>query len=91
MFGIIRHYTYDSANNEIIDAKIRGEVRDMLIKMQGFHDYYWLDTGNGEGASVGIWEDKASADLSTEMAHSWVQQNLSMYLTTPPEVMEGGI
>ena len=91
MFAIIRRYKYDKANHETIDSLIRGEFRDMLSKMQGFHEYYWLETGDGEGASVGIWDNKESADLSTEMAHSWVQANLGQYLTTPPEILEGDI
>jgi hypothetical protein len=91
MFAIIRHYTYDPADHEVIDTKIRGEFRDLLSTMEGFHEYYWLETGHGEGASVGIWEDKVSADLSTEIARAWVQENLGAYLTAPPEIMEGGI
>jgi hypothetical protein len=91
MFAIIRHYTYDPVHHEVIDSLIRGEFREMLSKMAGFHEYYWLETGEGEGASVGIWDDRASADLSTEMARSWVQQNLGEYLTSPPEIMEGDI
>ncbi len=91
MFAIIRRYKYDPANHETIDSLIRGEFHDLLSKMQGFHEYYWLETGDGEGASVGIWDNKESADLSTDMARSWVQANLGEYLTTPPEILEGDI
>ncbi|MEI8403691.1 MAG: hypothetical protein WCG96_00220 [Actinomycetes bacterium] len=91
MFAIIRHYTYEPENHEIIDSLIRGEFRSMLSVMDGFHEYYWLETGHGEGASVGIWEDRASADLSTVMARSWVKENLSAYLSNAPDILEGDI
>ena len=53
--------------------------------------YYWLDTGNGEGASLGVFEDKAGADESVRLAAEYVKQCLSKLLTQKPEIIEGPI
>jgi len=53
--------------------------------------YYWLDTGDGEGASVGVFKDKAGADESVELAAEYVREHLSKLLTWKPEIIEGPI
>jgi hypothetical protein len=53
--------------------------------------YYWLDTGDGEGASLGVFEDKAGADESVRLAADYVKEHLSKLLTQKPEIIEGPI
>jgi len=53
--------------------------------------YYWLDTGNGEGASVSVFKDKAGADESVRLAADWVKENLSKLLIQKPEIIAGPI
>jgi hypothetical protein len=57
----------------------------------GFVRYYWLDTGEGEGASLGVFEDKAGADESVQLAADYVREHLSKLLTQKPEIIEGPI
>jgi hypothetical protein len=52
---------------------------------------YWLDTGNGKGASFGIFKDKAGADASVPLAADYVRDRLSKLLRQKPEIIEGGI
>ena len=58
---------------------------------KGFVRYYWLDTGNGEGASVSVFKDKAGADESVRLAADYVKEHLSKLLTQKPEIIEGPI
>ena len=53
--------------------------------------YYWLDSGNGDGASLSVFKDKAGADESVRLAADWVKDNLSKLLTEKPEIIEGPI
>ena len=53
--------------------------------------YYWLDTGNGEGASLSVFKDKAGADESVRLAVDYVKEHLSKLLTQKPEIIEGPI
>ena len=60
-------------------------------KANGFVRYYWLDTGNGEGASFGVFKDKAGADESVRLAADYVKERLSKLFTQKPEIIEGPI
>jgi hypothetical protein len=60
-------------------------------KAKGFQHYFWLDTGDGEGASFGLFSDKAGADESVRLASDYVRDRLSKLLTQKPEIIEGPI
>ena len=53
--------------------------------------YYWLDTGDGEGASLSVYKDKAGADESVRLAADYVKEHLSKLLTQKPEIIQGPI
>jgi hypothetical protein len=89
MFAVIRHYHFDKKDSAEIDRLIREEFVPLVKKAKGFRRYYWLDTGNGEGASFGIFNDKAGADESVHIAADYVRDRLSKLLRQKPEIIEG--
>lgn len=91
MFAVIRHYHFDKKDSAEIDRLVREEFVPLVKKAKGFRRYYWLDTGNGEGASFGIFDDKAGADESVRIAADYVRDHLSKLLRQKPEVIEGQI
>ena len=91
MFAVIRHYHFDKNNSAAISRAIREEFVPIVRKARGFQHYYWLDSGEGEGASFGIFSDKAGADESVRLAADYVRDRLSKLLTQKPEVIEGPI
>ena len=91
MFAVIRHYHFDPKDGAEIDRRVREEFVPIMKKANGFVRYYWLDTGNGEGASLSVFRDKAGADESVRLAAGWVKENLSKLLTEKPEVIEGPV
>jgi quinol monooxygenase YgiN len=91
MFAVIRHYHFDKNDSAAIDRAIREEFVPMVRKAKGFQHYYWLNTGEGEGASFGIFSDKAGADESVRLAADYVRDRLSKLLTQKPEIIEGSI
>ena len=91
MFAVIRHYHFDKKDSAEVDRSIREHFVPLVKKAKGFVRYYWLDTGNGEGASFGVFEDKAGADESVRLATDYVREHLSKLLTQKPEVIEGPI
>ena len=64
MFAVIRHYHFDPKDGAEIDRQIHEEFVPIVKSAKGFVRYYWLDTGDGEGASVSVFKDKAGADES---------------------------
>lgn len=91
MFAVIRHYHFNPGDGAEIDRRIREEFVPIIKNANGFVRYYWLDTGNGEGASLSVFEDKAGADESVRLAADWVKENLSKLLVEKPEVIEGPV
>ena len=90
-FAVIRHYHFDPKNGAEIDKQVREGFVPLIRKAKGFIRYYWLDTGNGEGASFGLFRDKAGADESVRLAADFVQKHLSKLVTSKPEVIEGPV
>jgi quinol monooxygenase YgiN len=91
MFAVIRHYHFNSKDGAEIDRQIREEFVPIVKKAKGFVRYYWLDTGSGEGASVSVFQDKAGADESVQLAAKYVREHLSKFLIQKPEIIEGPI
>jgi len=91
MFAVVRHYHFKPEDGEKIDKIIQDGFVPLLKKAKGFVRYYWLDTGNGEGASLSVFEDKAGADESIHIAAEFVKAQMSTLLTQKPEVIEGPV
>jgi hypothetical protein len=91
VFAVIRHYHFDPKDGVEIDRRIREDFVPLVKKATGFVRYYWLDTGDGEGASVSVFKDKAGADESVRLAADYVKKHLSKLLTQKPEIIEGPI
>ena len=91
MFAVIRHYQFDKKDSAEIDRLIQAQFVPIIRKAKGFVRYYWLDTGNGEGASFGVFKDKDGADESVALAAEFVRTQLAQLLRQKPEVVEGSI
>lgn len=89
MFAVVRHYHFDKKDSAEIDRLIQDEFVPLIRKARGFVRYYWLDTGNGEGASFGVFKDKAGADESVALAAEFVRTHMAKLLKQKPEVIEG--
>jgi len=91
MFAVIRHYHFDKKDSAEIDRLIQEQFVPIIRKAKGFVRYYWLDSGNGEGASFGVFKDKDGADESVALAAEFVRTQLAQLLRQKPEVIEGSI
>ena len=91
MFAVIRHYHFNPGDGAEIDRRIREEFVPIIKNANGFVRYYWLDTGNGEGASLSVFKDRAGAHESVRLAADWVKENLSKLLIQKPEIIEGPV
>src|SRR5690242_1024545 len=91
MFAVIRHYHFDKKDSAEIDRLIEEQFVPIMRKAKGFQRYYWLDTGDGEGASFGVFKDKEGADESVALAAEFVRTHMAKLLRQKPEVIEGPI
>lgn len=90
MYAVIRRYKFDPNHSEEINKKIREIFIPLISKGDGFVNYYWLDTGQGEGASLSVFKDKDGADESVRLASDFVKEHLASLLGKP-EIIEGEV
>lgn len=90
MYGAVRRYQFDPRNSEEIDRKVSELFVPLLKKTPGFVAYYWVDNGNGMGASMSVFKDEAGAKESIHIAADFVQRELASMLGKP-EVIEGEV
>ncbi|MEO6328367.1 MAG: hypothetical protein ABIO55_05525 [Ginsengibacter sp.] len=91
MYAVVRHYHFKKEDSDKIDKLVRDSLVPLLKNAQGFVQYYWLDTGEGEGASLSVFDDKAGADESIQLAADFVKTHLSEVAIQKPEVIEGPV
>src|SRR5512134_3927177 len=88
MYAVVRRYRFDPNNSEEINRRVKDAFVHLLRKTPGFEAYYWLDTGEGEGASLSVFRDKAGVEESTRIAANFVEQHLASLLGKP-EIIQG--
>ena len=91
MYAVIRHYHFDKEQSEKIDKLVQDFLMPLLKEAKGFTSYYWLDTGEGEGASLSVFEDKAGADESIRIAAEFVKEHLAEFVMQKTEIIEGPV
>ena len=88
MYAAVRRY--EGIKDDAEAARLVGESFVPLLEgVQGFVAYYWIDAGDGLMASLSVFEDKAGADESVELAHQWIVDNAAGLFPNPPRVTEG--
>jgi hypothetical protein len=91
MYAVIRKYQFAQGDGEEVDSKVREVFVPLVKKAPGFVAYYWLDTGEGTGASLTVCQDKAGAEESGRIAAEFVQQHLAGMNLSRPEVTQGEV
>lgn len=83
MYAVTCRYQFDPNESEEINRKIQEGFVPLVRMAPGFVAYYWLDTGEGAGTSLSIFEDKARAEESVRLAAGYVQKHLAALLGKP--------
>ena len=52
MYAVMRRYRFDPKNSEEISRRIKEVFAHLVRQSPSFVSYFWLDTGEGEGASL---------------------------------------
>ena len=91
MYAVIRQYQFDQSGGEEVDRNIRETLVPLLKDVPGFVTYYWLNSGEGSGASLSVFDSKEGAEESVRAAANFVQQHLSGINMSKPEIIEGEV
>jgi hypothetical protein len=91
MYAVIRHYHFDKKDSPEIERLVHDEFLPLIRKADGFVDFYWLNDGNSECASLSVFDDKAGADESVRLAADFVRKNMAELLREKPEIIAGPV
>jgi hypothetical protein len=91
MYAVIRQYQFDQSGGEEVDRNIRETLVPLLKDVPGFVTYYWLNSGEGSGASLSVFDSKEGAEESVRAAANFVQQHLAGINMSKPEILEGEV
>ena len=90
MYAFIRRYQFDPSASEEVDRNIRETLLPLLKDVPGFVTYYWLNSGEGFGASLSVFESKEGAEESVRVAANFAQQHLAD-ITSKLEIIAGEV
>ncbi|MFD3565158.1 hypothetical protein ACFWVU_36675 [Streptomyces sp. NPDC058686] len=90
MYAVIRRYEGVTDSAEAGRRVDEGFV-PLLRRAAGFVAYYWVDAGDGVMVSTSVFEDRAGAEGSIELAADFVRDHLSPLLPNRPQVTAGPV
>jgi hypothetical protein len=90
MHTSIRYY---AGAEELVDAVLphEGEITKLLREITGFRAYYLLRSDAGDAISVSVYDDRAGAEASNDLAKQWIAANLPDLRVGAPRVMAGEV
>ena len=91
MFASIRKYKTSPGSAAELSKLVNDGFVPIISKAPGYVAYYVVDAGNDIVASISIFQDKAGAEQSVQMAAEWVKQNIASLLPDPPEITAGAV
>ena len=91
MYASIRRYRIDRSSIHQINALARDGFLPIISELPGFIAYYIVDQGDGNAATISLFEDKAAAEQSNRAAAAWVQENMAALVEGPPEILAGKV
>jgi hypothetical protein len=93
MYATIRRYTAKDAIDKKTIDDLKRRIEDRFVptvqEIRGFHCYYFLNAGNNELVSIGIFDDKTGAAESTRRAAEFVKNDPAKDRLGTPQVHEG--
>ncbi|WP_375426034.1 antibiotic biosynthesis monooxygenase [uncultured Friedmanniella sp.] len=74
-----------------VASLIETQYVPQIEAVPGFVSYTLVDLGDDEISSVGVFQDRASADRANDVARSWTSEVLAPYVATPLEAAAGSV
>lgn len=91
MFISVRRYKVNSADIPEISKRAQEGFAPIIKGSPGFIAYYGVDQGDGNLATISVFEDQAGAEESNRRAADWVKKNLAKFIDSPPQLSTGNV
>jgi hypothetical protein len=89
MYAVSRHHRFDAEKTDEINRRTRGMLVPLLTEIPGFRAYYWIDTGEGEGLSLSVFDDERGAEEALRRNENFIREDLPELGT--PEILRGRV
>lgn len=90
MYTVIQRFTIDPQLSAALASAMKSGLVPLLRRIPDFVAYYWLDSGDGAGAALCMFEKRESAEQSLQLATTFVQ-NYTTITVNPPEIIRGEV
>ncbi|MFZ4858122.1 MAG: hypothetical protein ACOYL3_17165 [Desulfuromonadaceae bacterium] len=90
MFATTRKYQFNPNASGEIEKHVQDGLIPLLRQTPGFVAYYWVDSADGKGISLSVFENESGADESVRLASDYVKKHLAAIMGTP-EVIKGEV
>lgn len=90
-YGVIRRYHVDPKNIDQIVTRARSGFLPLVTHLPGFATYSILDAGKGTLVTLSGFTTSSGAAESTKAAATFVKEQLSSLVPSPPEVTSGEV
>jgi len=88
MFTSIFRWRVEGSLQELAD-KAKSGLAPVLQQCPGFIAYYVVDLGDGEAATICVFESRETELASRAKAADWAKQNAGDALSEPPQISAG--
>ena len=89
-YAVTRKYQFNSSASAEIAKHVQDGLIPLLRQTPGFVSYYWVDSAEGQGISLSVFENQSGADESVRLASEYVKEHLAAILGTP-EITKGNV
>jgi hypothetical protein len=90
MYAVLQQYTFDPTASTELNHLVKDDFVPLLRAAPGFVAYYWLDSGDGTGAGLSVFEDQEGAEAFLERTADFVREHLAARVGQP-HVIKGEI
>ena len=90
MYATVRRYEGVNDSDEVA-KRVREGFVPLIESIDGFVDYYLVDSGDGFIASISVFETQEHEEESNEVAAGWVKENIAELLPNPPTITAGHV
>ncbi|MGH7664902.1 MAG: antibiotic biosynthesis monooxygenase [Gemmatimonadaceae bacterium] len=91
MYAVIRRYLTHPGTADRIAERVNADFVPLISRMPDFVAYYLIKGGDDTIAAVSVFENRASAEESTQLASEWVRRNVVTMIKTSPVILTGEV
>lgn len=91
MYSVIRRYQGNPSDLDELFRLVRDQGQGLITSVPGFIAYTLVRDDQGQGGSLGVFDDKKGADESTRRAAQFVRERLPNLRLQAPSVIEGPV